>query len=123
MSPPTPPFMFDDAGAPPGAALVAEVPPGIRTKEDLLRVLAERLRFPDYFGANWDALWDCLNDFSWLPAGPVVLRHADVPLMDDAADMKTYLTILRDAAQRHRLVVGFPAKARERVEGALRSLS
>src|SRR3954471_504838 len=121
MSSLTPPFMFDDAGTPMGAALVAEVPPGIQTKSDLLRALAEQLHFPDYFGANWDALWDCLNDFSWLPEGPVVLRHADVPLMDDPASRKTYLILLRDATARHRLLVGFPAATREQIEGILRS--
>lgn len=27
----------------------------------LHRQLQERLRFPDYYGANLDALWDCLQ--------------------------------------------------------------
>jgi RNAse (barnase) inhibitor barstar len=119
MSPSAPPFVFDDTGAPPGAALVAEVPAGIQSKRELLEVLAARLQLPSYFGANWDALWDCLNDFSWLPTGPVVLRHADVPLPGDEASAKTYLTILRDAAERGRLIVGFPRSTRERVERLL----
>lgn len=29
---------------------------------DLLRGLAEAMRFPDYFGMNWDAVIDCLRD-------------------------------------------------------------
>jgi RNAse (barnase) inhibitor barstar len=32
------------------------------TKAGLLRLLSEELRFPAYFGHNWDALADCLGD-------------------------------------------------------------
>lgn len=30
---------------------------------------ARLLRFPGWFGRNWDAFADCLSDLSWLPAG------------------------------------------------------
>lgn len=36
-----------------------QAPPG---KQALLEVLAAALQFPDYFGVNWDALYDCLTD-------------------------------------------------------------
>jgi len=32
---------------------------------DALRAIAQALRFPDWFGGNWDALEDCLGDLSW----------------------------------------------------------
>jgi hypothetical protein len=35
--------------------------------------IAEALSFPSYFGRNLDALYDCLVDLSWLPAGEHVL--------------------------------------------------
>ena len=35
--------------------------------------LARALRFPDYFGHNWDAVYDCLTDLHWLPAAGYVL--------------------------------------------------
>lgn len=39
---------------------------GIDSKEKLLAVVAQGLRFPDYFGFNWDATLDCLRDLGWL---------------------------------------------------------
>lgn len=35
----------------------------MRTIESLHTTLRESLDFPDYYGANLDALWDCLTDF------------------------------------------------------------
>jgi hypothetical protein len=34
----------------------------LRTRDDLLRGIADAMRFPDYFGMNWDAVIDCLRD-------------------------------------------------------------
>ena len=35
-------------------------------KEDFLDDLSEAMKFPEWFGGNWDALADCLRDLSWL---------------------------------------------------------
>jgi RNAse (barnase) inhibitor barstar len=35
-------------------------------KQDFLAQIAKSLSFPDWFGANWDALNDCLTDLDWL---------------------------------------------------------
>ena len=40
---------------------------GCRDKDDLLQRIAKALAFPKTFGANWDALADCLGDLGWLP--------------------------------------------------------
>src|SRR3989442_13615190 len=37
-------------------------------KEDFLVQLSEAMRFPEWFGGNWDVLADCLKDLSWLQA-------------------------------------------------------
>ncbi|MDA0224691.1 MAG: barstar family protein [Proteobacteria bacterium] len=38
---------------------------GVATRDALFERFRESLDFPDWFGANWDALEDCLDDFSW----------------------------------------------------------
>ena len=50
----------------------------IRSKDDLLRAAAAAMRFPDYFGMNWDSLIDCLRDLpDRVPAeGHVLFVHA-----------------------------------------------
>lgn len=76
-----------------------EVPAGIQSEAVLMEALFDALRFPDYFGSNWDALWECICDLSWLPPGDVVLRHKDLPLTEDRGSLLTYLTILQNAVQ------------------------
>ena len=46
-------------------------------KHSLLAALGHALDFPEYYGGNWDALEECLGDFSWRD-GPVqlVIHHA-----------------------------------------------
>ncbi len=64
-APPIPPLRIDLAGC--------------SDKTDLLARIANALRFPAWFGHNWDALSDCLCDLSWLPAEAYRLEfeHAD----------------------------------------------
>lgn len=51
---------------------------GCSDEEGVFERVATALAFPDWFGANWDALFDCLNDLSWLPSRGYVLvfEHA-----------------------------------------------
>jgi RNAse (barnase) inhibitor barstar len=48
-------------------------------KEQMLAAVAKALKFPDWFGHNFDALADCLADMSWKPAEGylVLLEHCD----------------------------------------------
>lgn len=34
----------------------------IQSYGDIQRILKKALDFPEYYGENWDALWDCLTD-------------------------------------------------------------
>lgn len=53
---------------------VAEIDGGpIDSKQDLMAAIAHALEFPDYFGANWDALDECLRDLGWISAPGYVL--------------------------------------------------
>jgi hypothetical protein len=43
---------------------------GVRTKAALMDRCARALELPEWFGRNWDALADVMNDLSWLPPAP-----------------------------------------------------
>ena len=69
---------------------------GARSKKAAIGAIAEALSFPDWFGHNLDALYDCLTDLSWLPEGEHVLEweggNADVEaVLADAATRTTEL--------------------------------
>lgn len=62
--------------------------------------MAQALRFPEWFGANWDALQDCLGDLSWLP-GPgylLLLDHTGGWREGDPDDFAILLDVLETAA-------------------------
>jgi hypothetical protein len=105
----------------------AVIPANVVSKQALMAMLAKQLNFPDYSGENWDGFEECLHDLSWLPAGQVILTHADVPLINDVANARTYVAILSDAVRKmsksedHALSVVFPIKFREQIEWLLRS--
>ncbi len=73
----------------------------IRRKEELLQAVATALRFPEYFGNNWDAFEDCLRDMSWHPArGYLMVLDRFSRFADHAPDeFATALDILKDAAE------------------------
>jgi RNAse (barnase) inhibitor barstar len=69
-------------------------------KEGLLAEIARALQFPDWFGSNWDALFDCLTDLSWRPAQGYVLifeRAAELRASEPEV-FDTALAIFEDAA-------------------------
>ena len=37
----------------------------IKSDEELFEAFYGCLEFPEWFGFNWSALWDSLNDFQW----------------------------------------------------------
>ena len=70
---------------------------GAGDKQALMQRIAGALQFPEWFGANWDALEDCLGDLSWSRAGGHVLLFegaADLP----ADERGILLDILASAA-------------------------
>jgi hypothetical protein len=50
---------------------------------DVLAPLGVALDFPDWYGANLDALFDCLSDPDWLESGGVVRLYGLSPLSEN----------------------------------------
>ena len=99
------PFLFsaDPAAYRADGAHVVRIPAKAKGKEKLLSVLAAKLRFPSYFGHNWDALEECLCDLSWLGDRPrVVIVHEVFPFSAAGDSLATYQSILADAVAVHR---------------------
>lgn len=69
-------------------------------KTTLLHALYQSCEMPAYFGFNWDALQDSLNDFSWRPAKGYVLVFRNFALLETRApeDAKTFLEIAEDVS-------------------------
>lgn len=110
-------YTDDVASLSTGAARVT-IPKSVSSKSDLLGLLAEGLSFPEGFGANWDALFDCLRDLSWIRERRVVIAHESIPAGLSADDLRAYLGLLGDAVVswqtnpgEHELIVIFPKSA------------
>ena len=62
-------------------------------KDTLLTSMAKACDFPDYFGHNWDALWDCLTDSE--------VKYLTLDLTDiekvNTEDFNTFKSIIEDA--------------------------
>jgi len=104
MTIPPGPFVFseDPAAYRAEGAFVARIPAKAKGKEKLLGALASKLRFPSYFGHNWDALEECLRDLSWLSDQPrVVIVHEAFPFSSAGDALAIYLGILSDAVAAH----------------------
>jgi hypothetical protein len=69
------------------------------TRTGFFEEIDRALRFPDYFGRNWDAVYDCLTDLSWLPAVGYVLvvDGFDHLAMNEPGQWDIGLKVLREA--------------------------
>jgi len=74
---------------------------GVRTKAALLATLAERLEFPEWFGANWDALNDVLAERAWEQSKGVILalEHCGELAHADPEAFETALEVLDSVAE------------------------
>lgn len=72
-----------------------------QTKSSLLKHFAQQLRFPDYFGHNWDAFEECIRDLEWLPARGyvIVIVEADKLLSRSKPDLRTFVDIMNAAGE------------------------
>ncbi|WP_328564735.1 barstar family protein [Streptomyces coelicoflavus] len=84
------------------------------TEQGIHRCFAEVLQFPGYYGANWDALVDCLSDLCGEVTGGVgivgVIHDADLIL--DTDHFPLFVSVLCQGADRANASVdldGFPS--------------
>jgi tetratricopeptide (TPR) repeat protein len=70
------------------------------SREGFFQALATALKFPAYFGHNWDAAYDCLTDLASADAKPAVLfiTHGAEFLAGMEADWATGERVFTDAA-------------------------
>lgn len=73
---------------------------GCSDKIDALCRFAGALRFPEWFGHNWDALSDCLSDLSWMPADGylLLLENTDGWRRADGEGFAIALEVLEQAS-------------------------
>lgn len=69
-------------------------------RDEMLDGIAKALKFPKWFGHNFDALADCLADMAWKPAEGylVLLEHCDGIHGRAEADFVTALQTFEQAA-------------------------
>ncbi|MEV0094307.1 barstar family protein [Streptomyces sp. NPDC050738] len=72
------------------------------TERELFRVFAEKLEFPGYFGQNWDALVDCLDDLCAAVTGGVGMAGVihDADMLATAEHLRLFVSVLCQAADR-----------------------
>ena len=70
----------------------------IQTRAEMFTALAAAFQFPDYFGRNWDAVYDCLTDLSWLSAAGfvLVLDGSDRFAAHEPEQWRIAMKVLRD---------------------------
>ena len=74
----------------------------IKNKADLLSALAAGLKFPAYFGHNWDALLDCLRSLpDFIEAGgyAVIIEKSALFLADSPEDLENFRELAGIAAE------------------------
>lgn len=101
------------------------VPLGIVRKDELFDLFSKELNFPDYFGRNWDALYDCMSDLAWIPEHKIIITHKDIPFAKEWSEQKIYLDMLIDLVNnwskdsKHIILVKFPCFLQAEIEALL----
>lgn len=73
----------------------------VKSKAEFLQAAAETMKFPDYFGDNWDAFNDCITDLSWIAADGYILlyTHPNNLANSDPLEWSIALDVFQDAIE------------------------
>ena len=73
----------------------------VKTKAEFFQASAQMMNLPDYFGDNWDAFSDCINDLSWLSADGYILLYTqpDHFAHSDPSEWSIALDIFQEAVE------------------------
>jgi RNAse (barnase) inhibitor barstar len=71
----------------------------IEKKDQFLNHAAVAMRFPDHFGKNWDAFYDCLTDMEWAESNGYVIYfdHTDGFAEHHESQLETVIELFQDA--------------------------
>jgi hypothetical protein len=98
----------------------ALLPACIKTEETLFKAYRQKLKLPDYFGDNWNALEDVLRDLWWISCYRVIIIHQDLPPLPPES-LSIYLDVLSNCViswkpgEQHQLLVFFPPNVQEAI--------
>ncbi len=93
----------------------------VDSENELFEGLAKALDFPNYFGKNWNAVNDCLCDFSWIEDKNIALVHTSIADLEDEL-LIIYIDILIEAINswkddsEHNLTIYFDTSDKNRIE-------
>lgn len=81
------------------------------SKDDFMRKVSALFNFQDYFGGNWDALEECLKDFSWGAEQDILIFYdqPEVFLNSDPGEARIAFDILRSVAEHQKNKQDIPA--------------
>ncbi len=68
----------------------------VTTHREFHFLIWEELDFPDYYGCNWDALWDCIRDMIGDPIHIEIKGFDNIERRFGTEYTKIFLEILRD---------------------------
>ncbi|MFH1197588.1 MAG: barstar family protein [bacterium] len=68
----------------------------VTSTRELFSVFIEKMKFPNYFGFNWDAFDECIRDLSWLEfkCKYLVIQNSMNYFINDKLEMEIFIQIL-----------------------------
>lgn len=73
----------------------------IKCDKDMFSVIEKAMRFPDYFGKNWDAFDECIGDLEWMPANGyfLILKGASKAFQNTPETLRKLIVSWLEAAE------------------------